>query len=59
MNAAELKRNLKSIGWTQVRLANAVGVHPNSVSKMIAADKVSKPVAAYLELKMKLKGIAE
>lgn len=59
MNAAELKKNLKAIGWTQVRLANAVGVHPNSVSKMIAADKVSKPVAAYLELKMKLKGIAE
>lgn len=59
MNAAELKRNLKAIGWTQLRLANAVGVHPNSVSKMVAADKISRPVAAYLELKMKVKGIAE
>ncbi len=59
MNAVEFKRDLKAIGWTQLRLANAVGVHPNSVSKMVKADKISGPVAAYLALKVKVKGISE
>lgn len=59
MNAVDFKRNLKAIGWSQIRLANAVGVHPNSVSKMVKADKISGPVAAYLELKVRVKEMGE
>lgn len=54
MNAAELKQSLRALGWSQARLAQTVGMHPNSISKMIKANNVSKPVAAYLEVQVKL-----
>jgi plasmid maintenance system antidote protein VapI len=55
VNAAELKESLRLLGWSQNRLAGVVGMHPNSISKMVSADKISKPVAAYLDVQVKLK----
>lgn len=59
MNAAQLKQSLKRMGWSQKDLAERVGMHPNSISKMVKADKVSNPVAAYLNKTLALKEIAQ
>ena len=59
MNSKELREALKDLGWSQATLAGKVGLHPNSISKMVAKDKVSRPVAAYLAMVKRVKGLGE
>lgn len=58
MNSNELKGALKEMGWSQKRLADVVDMHQNSISKMIAKDKINGAVAALVDTSLALHRIA-
>ena len=51
MTAQELKRIREQLGWSQVRLAAAVGVSANSVARQERGELgISEPVARLVRL---------
>ncbi len=51
MSSAELRAIRERVGWTQSQLANALGMHPNTVACMERGDKpISARTVAALEM---------
>jgi transcriptional regulator with XRE-family HTH domain len=49
MNAAELRKLRKKLGWSQARLAREVGVAPNSVARWERGEMaISEPSARLI-----------
>ena len=49
-----LQMVLSELGWTQVKLAKFMGVHPNTVTKWVK-DGVPLQIQRYLELRLQMK----
>lgn len=55
MTAADLKHSLKTLGWSQTRLAEVLGVTNKTVSEWATGKTaVPKHVDAYLDLALKV-----
>jgi transcriptional regulator with XRE-family HTH domain len=55
MTGTELRRLRRSLGWTQVALARAVGVHPNSIARQERGELgIKEPLARLVRLLVKM-----
>lgn len=57
MTGKELKEAILDLGWTQAKLARALSVGPNSVSRWVADrdGAVPGPIAAYVRVVLRMK----
>lgn len=55
MTPAELRSTIDALGWSQARLARAVGTTPRAISRYATGKQpVPPPIAAYLALLSRL-----
>jgi transcriptional regulator with XRE-family HTH domain len=60
MTAADLKRTLKALGWTQAHLAERLGVDLATVSRWANGHlPVPKYAVAFLDLALKVKDFSD
>ena len=59
MTATELKEHLKYLNWSQAELGRRVKASNNTVTRWVKTGKISGAVAVYVELKVKVKRLAE
>lgn len=59
MNAKELRSAIKTLGWSQAELGRRVDAYPTTVSRWMTTDRVPGGVAAYVNLFLKVRELAE
>lgn len=59
MNAKELRSAIKTIGWSQADLGRHVDAYPTTVSRWMTTDRIPGGVAAYVNLFLRVRELAE
>lgn len=55
----DLRRAIKTLNWSAAELARRTRSHPNTASRWLNGGKVPGPVAAFVDLVLAFKPIAD
>lgn len=58
-SAKQLKADLATLGWSQSELSDRIGTHRTTLSRWVTEDRIPGPVAAYVNLALEVRKLAD